>query len=130
MLQVVRELNLAERWSLGGNEDAAASKLSSLVEPSYESQKGLTVIEVSRYSPEEASELANAVVNAYLKNRNESTRARAESAIAQLQKELGDQKRNVDAKRAEMLRIMEHYDIKFSDDNSEIIETSKPPPHA
>ena len=78
----------------------------------------------------QTSELANAVVNAYLKNRNESTRARAESAIAQLQKELGDQKRNVDAKRAEMLRIMEHYDIKFSDDNSEIIETSKPPPHA
>ena len=47
MLQVVRELNLAERWSLGGNEDAAASKLSSLVEPSYESQKGLTVVTLS-----------------------------------------------------------------------------------
>ena len=44
--------------------------------------------------------------------------------------EFEDQNRNVDAKRAEMVRLMKHHDIEFSDDNSAIIDTPKPPSYS
>ena len=131
MRRVVRDLNLTEKWSLRGDENAAILKLSLLVKPYYESETKLIVVEVHSNSREEAILLANAVGDAYVKRRKELKIAHAQSAIDQLEKELKDQRQSVDAKRTEMLRLMEQFNIDSPGDNAIDIEgTSESHPTA
>ena len=111
MLRVVRKLGLAKKWNLGTDENTTIAKLTGMVETSEERGTDIIAIEVYSPKPDEAAELANAVADAYEERRKETEKGRSESAINMLAMELDDQRKQVDSKRIEMIRIMKQYNI-------------------
>lgn len=111
MLRVVRKLGLAKKWNLGTDENTAIAKLTGMVETSEERGTDIISIEVYSPKPDEAAELANAVADAYEDRRKETEKGRSESAINMLAMELDDQRKQVDSKRIEMIRLMKQFGI-------------------
>ena len=109
MLQVVQKLNLTRSRKLNGDESAAITRLRGMVETPGQGDQDLIIIEV--YSPEagEAVMLANAVADAYEQRHQDDEgqrwKERRQLAINTLAKEMTSQRKLVESKRSEVLRM-------------------------
>lgn len=119
MLQVVQKLNLTRSWKLNGDESAAITRLRGMVETPGQGDQDLIIIEV--YSPEagEAVMLANAVADAYEQRHQDDEgqrwKERRQLAINTLAKEMTSQRKLVESKRSEVLRMKDlHRIVDFS----------------
>ena len=113
--RVVRKLQLAKRWNLDEDEPAAVRKLEDMVQVLGETTPDLNIgilsIVVSSINPQEAAELANAVSDSYEDRQREFAKHRYETEDQTLMEELGEQKKLVAEKHAEMLEVMRKYAI-------------------
>ena len=112
---VVRKLQLAKRWNLDEDEPAAVRKLEDMVQVLGETTPDLNIgilsIVVSSINPQEAAELANAISDSYEERQRQFAKHRYETEEQTLIEELGEQKKLVAEKHAEMLEVMRKYAI-------------------
>ena len=115
MLRVVRKLNLARTWKLNGDESAAMTRLSRMVETSEDRSTDIFAIEVYSPEAEEAVMLANAIADAFedrhKENQKEHWQERQQQVMKILAMEVDAQRKLLASKRSEMLRIKEQYRI-------------------
>ncbi len=110
LYRVIEENDLISKWNAGTKQNAYRILLKKL-DTSARRNTNIIDIEVYADSPDEASELANAIAKSYSDRRLESEKARMDKALTALNNELEHQREVVNGLRDEMLALMRKYDV-------------------
>ncbi len=109
LLLVVDKKNLKAIWEM--SEDEAVSKLFRMIETQEERGTEIISIEVYSTKPEEASDLANAVRDAYEERRKKTENERVGTVVTALTGKLKSQETEVEEARIEMMTLMKQNGI-------------------